>query len=378
MGMKYATRATLLMVALLFASCRAEEKKAPPAAEFYLVVDTSGSMVTGTMKKVKERLPSIMSAIHNGDKVHLIHFDEKAESVLDTVITTDADRAGVVSSIDSLQPRGRYTDLENLLDYLKQSVHPQAAGGPQYVIVLSDGIDDPRPTRNRRERRPKVDLKKYETGEKLAIQEPYIYYIHLGTTPGSDQAMNENLKDLGSGVTVVHPGEKTTDMGMGEVKKQIEASRMVPAEWYRKWWDMFMAIPLEIRLGIAGGAAVLLLLLLYLLIPKKKKPLVGYLNYWENAQHPSMARQIKLEKFLRKDLLIGSGRDSLIRIKDATFPPRLRLKAQGRGVNFHFGVAKKDLQRMVFLVQKKPGQISPGDTFKVNNYTFEYSHGSKK
>lgn len=376
MGIRYTTRIGLLLIAALFAACK-EEKKGPPPAEFYLVVDTSGSMVVGTMKKVKEKLPSILSTVHTGDRVHLIHFDERAESVMDTTVMTDQDRKKITDAIDKLEPRGRFTEMGKLLDFLRQNVKPAVGGGAQYVIVLSDGVDDPAPRKGPRARAPRVDLKKFESSEKLAVQEPYVFYIHLGSTPGSDRALKENLKDLGSDVRVVRPGEKSADIGVGEVQKQIDATRPVAQPFYRLWWDRFMVLPLKIRAAIGAGLAFLLLLL-YFLIPRQKKPLVGVLGYRENTEHPSMMREVRLDKFRRSDLLIGSGRESLIRIKDPAFPQRVRLKAKGSGANFCFAAAKKDLQQMVFLVQKKPGRISSGDSFRINNYTFEYTHGSKK
>jgi hypothetical protein len=91
-----------------------------------------------------------------------------------------------------------------------------------------------------------------------------------------------------------------------------------------------------------------------------------------------MAREVNLHKFQRDDLTIGSQSGSVIRIRDKEFPAQIRLKAKRSGRDFLFGIAKKDLQRMEFLVQKKRGVVSSGDRFRIANYIFEYSHGTKK
>lgn len=372
MRMNQATRVGLLVLTLLFAACR-EEKK-PPAADFFLVVDTSGSMAVKTMDRVKEKLPSILASAHVGDRVRLIRFDEKAELVLDTTLAVEGDRQKIESAILGLKPQGRYTDMRKLLEFLQKAV-AEPAPGPRYVIVLSDGVDDPAPLRNRREKRARVDLRKYESAEKLPVQEPFIFYVHLGDA-GTEPGLRENLKDLSHDVKVVRPEGK--DVGVETVKAQIESGRQpADAPWYRKALAWVVGLPRTVQIGAVAGLLVLLLLV-YMIFLRKKRPLEGRLFYWESSDHPSMAREVKLEKFRRNDVTIGSASGSLVRIKDATFPARLRLKAKGKGPNFHFGAAKKDLQRMVFLVQKKPGRVSAGDSFRINNYTFEYTHGSKK
>lgn len=371
--MKNAARVGLMAMTLLFAACR-EEKK-PPAADFFLVVDTSGSMAFNTMERVKERLPTILSSMHAGDRVRLIRFDESPELVLDTTIAAEGDRQKIEAAIMGLKPLGRYTDMRKLLDFLGKAVAEPGTGGPRYIVVLSDGVDDPAPRRNRRERRERVDLRKYEAAEKLPVQEPFIFYVHMGDG-ASEVGLRENLKDLSRDVKVVRPDGK--DLGVDQVKQQIESGRQPGVlPWYRRAFDWMVALPRNVQIGAAVGLLVLLWLI-YMIFLRKKRPLEGMFLFRETGDHPSMAREVKLEKFRRNDVSIGSAAGSLIRIKDASFPPHLRLKAKGKGPNFHFGASKKDLQRMVFLVQKKPGRISSGDSFRVNNYTFEYTHGSKK
>jgi hypothetical protein len=339
-------------------------------------------MAGGTMKQVKEKLPAILDSVRPGDRVHLIRFDEVAEQAGEFTLHGEEDRMKIRTAIDELKPSGRYTDMKRLLLELKSKVVARQPGSPQYIIVLSDGIDDPRPGKTGRKDR--VNLGEYEAKEKLPVQEPYIFYIHLGDAviAGKEAGLKEDLKDLSSEVRVVRPNrdEKGGDIGLADVQKEIEATRPTEEKaWYLKARDWFLTLPLWAQIG--SGLALLLLMLFFIYrisFGGPQRPLEGILSFYEASEHPSMAREIRLNKFRRKDLTIGSGPGAVVRIKEKTFPAVVRLKAKRAGGQFLFRPAKKDLQSMEFLVQKKRGYISSGDRFRITNYTFEYSHGTKK
>lgn len=368
---------SVLLAGLLTLSCAEDrEKEVVPPAEFYLVIDTSGSMASGTMKRVKEKLPALLESAREGDRIHLIKFDEKSQKIGEYTIRSVEDRRTVEKVILDLRPLGAYTDIKQLIAYLKENTRLPNSSAKQYIVVLSDGIDDPRP--GRKSRRDRVELKDYEATEKLPVQEPFIYYIHLGdkTSVAAEEGMKEDLKDLSSNVKVVKPTD-AADAGLEEVRKDIEATRP-PAgtPWWLALWVKAKALPLWVWGCIAS--ALLLLMLLILRAFRTIKPLEGILSFYEATEHPSMARKVNLHKFNRDDLTIGSQAGAVIRIKDSAFPALIRLKGKRSGKDFLFGIAKKDLQRIEFLVQKKRGFISSGDRFRIANYTFEYSHGTKK
>jgi hypothetical protein len=368
---------SVLLAGLMTLSCAKEkEKEVVPPAEFYLVIDTSGSMASGTMKRVKEKLPALLESAREGDRIHLLQFDEKPQTIGEYTIRSAEDHRTVEKAILDLKPSGAYTDIKQLIAYLKENTRSTNSSAKQYIVVLSDGIDDPRP--GRKSRKDRVELKEYEATEKLPVQEPYIFYVHLGdkTSVAAEEGLKEDLKDLSTEVKVVKPID-AADAGLDEVKKDIEATRP-PAEtpWWQALWAKAKALPLWVWGCVA--AALLLLLLLLRRAFRTIKPLEGILSFYEATEHPSMAREVNLHKFRRDDLTIGSQAGAVIRIKDSAFPAQIRLKAKRSGKDFLFGFAKKDLQRMEFLVQKKRGFISSGDRFRIANYTFEYSHGTKK
>lgn len=357
---------------LALISCKREQSL--PPAELFLVVDTSGSMAGGTMDLVKQKLPTLLESVQVGDTVHLIQFDEKPQAMGEFRIQSPEDRQVVEKAILELKPSGAYTDIKELLAFLKENTVPENPEARQYIVVLSDGIDDPRPGRTAR--RERVALQEYEAEEKLPVQEPYIFYVYLGD-PGveiAEEGLKEELAELSDEVRVVKAAEEE-EAGLKAVKQDIEKTRQ-SEDWWGTLWQKIKGLPVWIW-WVVAALLLLLLFLLYRLF-REEKPLEGKLSFYEASEHPSMAREVNLHRFHRRDLVIGSSAEAVVRIKDREFPARIRLKAKRAGKDFLFGIPKKDLQRMEFLVQKKRGFISSGDRFRIANYTFEYSHGTKK
>jgi hypothetical protein len=369
---------TVLLAGFLINSCVEEkEKETVLPADYYLVVDTSGSMAGSTLKRVKEKLPALLESVRDGDRVFIIKFDEKAESLGEYTIRSAEDRRAVENRILELEARGPYTDMKQLISYLKEITRSENIGTEnpkQYIVILSDGIDDPRPGRS--SRKDRIDLRQYEAADKLPVQEPYIYYVYLGDSAraADQEGLKEKLKEVTTEVKVVTPAD-TADTGLDTVRKEIEATRTG-----QPWWSVLLAKAKEFPLWIWGCIAAVLLLLLWILVRafRPKRSLEGTLSFYQASEHRSMAREVNLHKFQRDDLTIGSQSGSVIRIRDKEFPAQIRLKAKRSGRDFLFGIAKKDLQRMEFLVQKKRGVVSSGDRFRIANYIFEYSHGTKK
>ncbi|MBW7859140.1 MAG: VWA domain-containing protein, partial [Leptonema sp. (in: Bacteria)] len=352
-------------------------KKVAPV-DFYLVVDTSGSMADGTMKLVKEHLPALLNTVKVGDRVHLIQFDEVTQPVIDVTISNDSDKQMIEDTIQSLKPIGPYTDLAGLIANLKTAI--KTTENKNFIIVLSDGIDDPKPADSGKKNRETVQLNEFEATEKLPVQAPYIYYIQLGgeTKPDSEADLRTDLQNLSTDVTIVEPTidhDGNTNIGIQEIQESIE-NRRTDSSFWLSWWQKIkewaMIIPIW---GWALGVAVLLLLLWFIfrLFQSSAKPLEGFLSFYEKSDHPSMAKQIKLSKFQRNNLTIGSESGSIVRIQDKTFPNQVKLKAKRSKNDFQFTASSSDLKRIEFMVQKKRGYISSGDTFRINNYTFEYS-----
>lgn len=370
-----------------FGCSKVEKPKEIAPSDFYLVVDTSGSMATGTMKLVKDRLPELLNTVKVGDRVHLIQFDEVTQSAIDLTIANESDKQKIEEKIQSLRPVGHYTDLAALIQNLKTTVKPTT--NKNFIIILSDGIDDPKPTDSGKINREKLKLTEFEAAEKLPVQAPYIYYIQLATQPNlqtternskTEDDLKNNLKDLSSDITIVQPQNQNDDIGISDVQESIEARRSESPFWL-SWWQKIKewATLVPIWAWVAGLAILLLLLLLFFrLFRPTNKPLEGFLSFYEKSEHPSMAKEVRLSKFRRNNVTIGSESGSIIRIKDKTFPKQLKLKAKRSKNDFQFTASNSDLKRIEFIVQKKRGTISSGDTFQINNYRFEYNHGNKQ
>ena len=124
-----------------------------------MVMDTSGSMSSGTMDDVHKSLPQITDLLKKGDRVHLVRFDESAYLEKSIDIEGDLDKAEVLSWVDKLKAKGRYTDIAVMLQSLKKIQDENTPEGRKsFFIVLSDGKDDPAPD----SRSDRINLKDFE------------------------------------------------------------------------------------------------------------------------------------------------------------------------------------------------------------------------
>jgi len=409
---RYALFTALLMLGFVFVSCKSDKpaKEVLPPVDYYLVIDTSGSMADGTIDKVKSTLPVLLQSVHLGDKVSLIRFDSDAQSVAEFTIQSDTDIAAIANEVQSLKATGLHTDIGRLIEFLKE--HTRSVSEierRQYIVILSDGIDDPPPPASKAKKntkQSKVSLSEYEAKDKLPVQEPFIYYVdvsngqskqdrntsvndHTDTNEANSankNQLNENLQELSGEVNVIKPDltdSNNDNLGFDSLQQDINAHRASEQDWQEKCKATWSAVVLWAKsvpwwVWLIVGLVVLLLLWLFWKWTRPGQPLEGVLSFYGEDEHPSLAKDVSLRKFRRNDVTIGSASGSMVRIKSREFPKQLRFKVSRKGQGFRLKTSKKDLQTIDFMIQKTKGYISSGDRFRIKQYIFEYNNGTKK
>jgi hypothetical protein len=324
--------------------------------DYIYVIDASGSMAGGgnTLQKVKGRIPDLLGTVQKGDTVTIIVFDESARVIDSRTIESDRDIQELIDRVNRVEAVGPFTDFEMLISDLQGRVQGNESEN-RFIIVLSDGKDDPRPG----QRREKVSLEPYRTEKRGAIQEPYIYYVSLGKIKSG--VLEAGLKKISDKTKTVETQGANGDAdatGLTAVKEDITKKNM---------------LDLGLRYGAIGAAVMIAVALLVYLLNRfqNRYTLSGDLTYYELGN--PLKNTYHLKKLKASTMTIGSAYGSNLKIKDPAFvtPFYLRaLKKRGLRCLVPYG---KNLEMVNFLVQKQKGIIQNGDKFKIANYIFEYS-----
>lgn len=389
----------VLMVGILISCKKEKEKKILIQKEYYLVLDTSGSMAFGPFLQIQKRLDEFFSIFNNGDKIYVISFDKEPRTILTVENYNESKKEDIKEVIRNLKPVGLYTDFQSMIDYVKELVNSNSkeqidekedsiliTKKQQYIIILTDGKDEPYL------KRKKINLREYEAKEKLPITDRYIYYVSFSDT--KSQELETNLQNISDNVkTIERPisqggsdtsksnnlKEKVTikdPTGIEEIKRDIELKQ----ENKEKENIIFNILEnLKINYLYFLVSIVFILILLLYLIYKKYKPstMVGELIFYESGSHPSMGKTIKLSRFEKNVVSIGNDPSCLIRIRSSDFPKKIEFKGLEKKGNFYFKIPKRFSKDIQFLNTKSNNLIEAGDKFKIKNYIFEYNYGNK-
>jgi len=99
-----------------------------------LVIDHSGSMTTnGALNNAKAAATQYIQKLKASDQAALVQFDDRVE----TLVAMTQDKAAVVSSIATIQPRGDTA----IYDALDQAIGLISGCGRKAVTILTDGDD---------------------------------------------------------------------------------------------------------------------------------------------------------------------------------------------------------------------------------------------
>lgn len=359
--------------------------------DFYVVMDTSGSMSSGTMDKVRSSIPQITELLKKGDRVHLVRFDEQAKLDKTIDIVNDPDRNSVQKWADELKPRGRYTDMQAMLQSLRTlRDNNTPEDRKSFLIVLSDGKDDPDP----RARKEPIDLAKFRDKEAPAgPRESYVYYISLGAE--KSKMLETGLSEMSTDVKTVETGATDQNSGANDQPGTGDANQNMATDsgdqaidlsqatddiqdkstgFWGNLWNLAKANWMWLAIGL-GILLLLLLLLLLWLRGRKAHKLRGQLKFWEEGTHPDLGKVVRLSKLEGKKVSVGSKPGSKIRIKDLSGGPVVFKGSTKKGVPV---LKPSRIKALDFESQKNKGLISPGDSFKLGNYNFEYKDGNEK
>ncbi|MFN3603944.1 MAG: vWA domain-containing protein [Leptonema sp. (in: bacteria)] len=385
---------------LLGIFCKKEkEKKTILKKEYYIVIDTSGSMAWGAFSHIQKRFSDFISIFSPEDTIYLISFDKDPKLILTVESYDDSQKEILENAVKNLKPLGLYTDFQNLIDYLIEIVNKNAREEiqetkreiitiqkQQYIVVLTDGKDEPYT------KRKKVDIKEYESKEKLEIQDRYIYYVSFSKVKSKElenklQDISDNVKTIERPISngesdttkdskIPDSKEITDPTGIEEIKKDMESKTKkenLMNEFLSQIFSKF-GTPLIFLIIL-----LLLFFIIFFILYKKyvSVSLRGELIFYESGTHPSMGKTIKLNRFEKNTISIGSDPSCLIRIRSNEFPKKIQFKGIEKKGSFYLKIPNHFLKEIQFLTTKKNNLIESGDKFKIKNYIFEYSYGNK-
>lgn len=378
-------------------NCKKEKEKIVQVQkEYYIVFDTSGSMAWGPFDHIKKRFNDFFSIFHYGDFIYILSFDKEPKLLL-TIENYDESKKEVIQkTVEKLKPVGLYTDFQALIVFLKELVNQNAletieekedkiitTKKEQYIIILTDGIDDPP------KKRKKIDIKEYESKEKLYIQDRYVYYVSFSQSKSNQleselQNISENIKTIERPIIKDTSNKKQTKdfegkeniairdpVGIEEIKKDIELKNTYTEQKFLQIDDFLK------NYGIHLSFLLLLVLLVLIIIyyfRKKNKSyrLVGELIFYESGSHPSMGKTIKLSRFEKNIISIGNDPSCLIRIRSSDFPKKIIFEGKEKKGSFYLKIPNRFIKEIQFFTSKKNQYIESGDKFKIKNYIFEY------
>jgi len=346
------------------------------ARDYLIVLDTSGSMQErNTFKRVHDAMPKILETVKKGDSVTLMHFDQDA--IVDGTVQVNGpeDHKQIMKLLDGMKPFGPWTDMVKMLTAVRERVKIMKDQGKiAHIIVLSDGLDDPRPTAGRQ--RGAVDIGKFRDPEPGPVKDAFIYYISLGEI--SNPLLEEQLKKVSPQTTTYLAGNRNQPTGPagqkpGQQGTPEEALSQVGKDVQKNNWLTYVKMFGPYVLGVI--LLVVLIWLLVLLIRRLSRgdKLYGSILYFpEGIQFPNR-NTFTLNKLGSGNLTIGARQGSRLRIKDLGTTELFSFKGKKAGPNLCLRPLGKTARNIQFASQRQQGLISPGDRFRIGEYSFVFN-----
>ncbi len=323
--------------------------------DFVIVLDTSASMSSGqkVILKVKKNIPILINQLKEKDSITLVSFDTVPKIHPTQWISSERSIQKIIHQILSINARGAYTDMQRMLSVTSKTVQKlKAQGRRTYVVIMSDGLDDPPPWRKRNER---IRLQWLGGGDNpfSGFRTPYLYYVSLGKL--TDQNLEKNLSQYAKNVGF-YRNSKTA--GLQEIGKDIE-------EKEQRRLILFILGTISLILFI-----LLIILLVYWFLAHHK--LNGVLEFYDKDIDPSFKKSFELSKLNRNSAQFGRRPGSNIKVQGMDLKHNLSLKAYRHKNVLYLKPLKKELSFYQFGKAKKKGLISPGESFRAGGFVFNY------
>ncbi len=399
----------ILLIHLFFYCKKQPEIKEIHKNEFFIVLDTSGSMAFGPFTHVQNKFEEFLSLLKTNDTLYIITFDVEPRIIKKIENYDLTQKEEILKIVKDLKPTGQFTDFYYLLEFLKNLVGESPTYEEiqdaknntktiiykkQFVIVLTDGKDEPK------QKRKRIHIKEYSDQNMLPIEDRYVYYINFSKE--KSEYLEKNLEKLSPNVKTIqrtvqngqldsnikenkeneknvltNQTEVKDPSGIEELKEDIKSKQNQNQLTFSKILSNIKNFFIDN--AIYGILLLILVLLFFLFLYRRIKsgPMKGELTFYEVGMHPSMGKTLKLSRFERKKLTIGNDPDCLIRIKSLDFPRKIILLANDKKEGFFFKIPRKFLKEIQLLTESKSHIIQAGDKFKIKNYIFEYNYDNK-
>lgn len=360
----------VLLALVVFASC---SKK-----DYLLVIDSSGSMAErNTLKRVKASMPGFLDAFEKGDRVTLLQFDTSVREVVSVELKGDAERKQLQTAIEDMKAKGLHTDMAALLLDLKQrAAAMEKEGRKAQIIVLTDGLDDPRPGQGRK--KGQVDLGQFRSADESPLKESFVYYISLGEI--ANPALEEQLKKMAPKSQTYLAGART-EAGKPGTDKPAAAGQQTPeqalsqvgSDVKKNFWLELVQNYWMYALGVLLLIGLIFLIIWLVRTLTRGEPLYGTLLYYpEGIQFPNK-NTFTLDKLGRAAVTIGARQGNRLRIKDIGTTEVFSFKGKKVGPNLCLRPLGKSARNIQFVSQRQQGLISPGDRFRIGDYSFIFN-----
>jgi len=272
-------------------------------------------------------------------------------------INDDNDKIIINNMITTVQAEGMWTYTMGMLrDVFKMAqemeVKGKEDGRQQVIVMLTDGLDDPPPSR----RREKFNIKDAAKG--YMGKEWYIYLVNFGDLKKNSrfqEVQSELQKSVTSNVQLVQGGQSPSGAVEG-VQQSMQQQR-----------EGFVGSPLFWAIIII----FILLVLFWLFQMYSKIKVAGSLEYYNYTLLDPYVNVANLARYHLKDVLVGkTGSDLNLRDFESAKPFVVRAcRYKGKILNklvIPEGVT-------VEFVNRDAGEfLNNGDVFKVANYSFKF------
>jgi hypothetical protein len=331
--------------------------------DLILVLDTSRSMIgqggKNIFSEVKGSLKKFVDELKPGDTITIMTFDEKVRTMPTMKINDDNDKIIINNMITSTQAEGMWTYTMGMLrDVFKMAqemeVKGKAEGRQQVIVMLTDGLDDPPPSR----RREKFNIKDAAKG--YMGKEWYIYLVNFGDLKKNSrfqEVQSELQKSVTANVQLLEGGKSPSGAvsGVQSLQQQREADQGFFGS------ALFWAIII----------IIILLLLFWLFQMYSKIKVAGSLEYYNYTLLDPYVNVANLDRFHLKEVLVGkTGSDLNLRDFD-NMKPFVVKAYRSKGKILNKLVIPEGLT--VEFVNRDAGEfLNNGDVFKIANYSFKF------